>query len=390
MPHALTAQDPADDGEDDDYRRLLQHAQDPRNFEEPSDLGEKADNAVDYGDLSDEDLADDEDENNIASLSVVRGVTNCGSFDDSGTQTQDENEPDLTGGSGPEGDMYDHLFNDDEGPSSPVDLTDADGGIQPIIQHDGANVSFNFDEDVPFTIPAEDLLNDSFQATHAAEQPKFLPVNFSSNDKALSAELQQRELFAMSGSGLGSSQFLPAPPENQEELLATLWPQFERNGVPNWTSMLPSRKARYIGKTPLKAPKPVQPTKVSLEIAADQAKDFTSNFGPSKRSFDDLEQPGLVVIRSASPEKTDADEEIDMDSDYENEVVGGATWQDLQIICADWDIAAPSSPNLMPLQNKTAGDEEDLFRDIDEKLNKQAEGHSAKVVHHKLLCSCIY
>ena len=387
MPHALQDQD--QDLEVEQENRLIAQALDPSNhdFEWTLEPGEKANNAVDYEDLSDDDLAEDEDENNVPSVSVEKVDTNGGSFDDLATQTQEDGLPDLTNGSGPDGDDidFDELFGGDEGPSSPVGLRDADVGVQPIIQQDGAAVSFSFGEDLPYAHPADDPRKDSFtrknETINAGEQPLFRPINFSSNDDAPSKEeLLQRELFAMSSSGFGSYEYPPAPPENQEELLATLWPQFERHAVPRFASLLAPRKARYVGKTPLKTPKPVQPTKVSLDLATDQEKNFKVNSGSGKRTLDDIEQLGMVIIPSASPTKTDSGEDVDMDSDYENEIVGGVTWQDLQIVCADWDIATPISPDPMPTQSTVAGDEEDLFRDIDERWSNQAEGHSAKVL----------
>ena len=391
MPHALVTTD-TQDAQDD---LLIQQALDPESnldFSRDLEPGEKADDAVDYEDLSDDDLADDEDTKPTQSFSIDHLDSNAGSFEDMARPAQEEEDlPELTNGSGPEGDGFDDLFGDV--PSSPVDIGDGQPVTQNTIQPDGMDISFEFEDSGQFADSSQTLPDAQFSTEQkvnpTSSQTIFRPVNFAPKDVALSKEqLLQQQLFAMSGSGIGSAEYPPAPPENQEELLASLWPKYERDTVPRFMDLLPPKQARYVGKTPLKVPKLVQPTKVSLELAPDQEKMFKINATSNKRNREDYEQQGIVLISAAVSADSSGDEDVDIDSDYENEPIGGVTWQDLQIICEDWDIySPPSSPNHSQLTKNELpmGDHDDIFRDIDEVWETQQDKHSAKVIYSRIL-----
>ena len=142
----------------------------------------------------------------------------------------------------------------------------------------------------------------------------------------------------MSRHGMGGSDVLPPPPENPEELLLSLWPKFRRGTILKFIDLLPPKRTRYVAKKPLKRPRPVQPTKVNLELAQDQEKSFRLSSVTSRRIQEDMDRAGVIAITNTTPVERTSDGDEDMESDYEHEPVGGISWQDLQIACEDWDI----------------------------------------------------
>lgn len=370
MPHATEIRD-AQEEEDD---RLIQLALDPDpenainiDFSRELEPGEKADDAIDFGDLSDDDLADEEDEPSVPNA-LSRSAEDDGSFGDLGASTQEECLPELTSGSGNDGDGFDDLFGDDM-PSSPVDLKENSKVVKPAIRSNLLTTSYELEEDEELASSSEVLPDMAASQSHtlsASSDPSmFRSMNFSSKDVALSKEQQiQQALFAMSGSG-AVTDFLPAPPENQEELLASLWPKFERDTIPRFMDLLPSKKARYVGKTLLKKPKPVHPTKVNLDLAVDQEKSFRISSGPSRKTQQEAERQGLVLIPELVSAEKSSDEDLEIDSDFEHEPVGGVTWQDLQIICEDWDTLSStvSSTTEQPSAQDPLMEQDGLFQD---------------------------
>lgn len=385
MPHATEIRD-AQEEEDD---RLIQLALDPDpdnainiDFNRELEPGEKADDAIDFGDLSDDDLADEEDES-AAPSAPSRTVEDDGSFGDLGVLTQEEGLPELTSGSGNDGDGFDDLFGDDM-PSSPVDIKEGTKVVKPVIRPNGLTTSFELEEDEELASSSGVLSglapSQSQKLPASSDASMFRSVNFSSKDAALSKEQQiQQALFAMSGSG-AATDYLPAPPENQEELLASLWPKFERDTTPRFMDLLPPKKARYVGKTLIKKPKPVLPTKLNLELAADQEKSFRISSGLSRKTQEEAERQGLILISELVSAEKSSDDDLEVESDFEHEPVGGVTWQDLQIICEDWDIhssAVPSSPEQSSARDPLM-EQDELFQDMEDDWSEPFGRTSAK------------
>lgn len=361
---------------------LIQQALNPENdfdFDRELEPGEKADDAIDFEDISDDDLAEDEDGKPGESSSATRVDGGGASFEDElQSFTQDE-MPGLTNESVADGDDYDDLFGD--GPSSPVEGVDEQGGKdgEPI------DASFNFVDDL-----FSDPLGPDIPATTTEQEVDipsneslFRPVDFSAKMAAPSREeLLQQELFAMSRNNIGSADHIPAPPENREELLASAWPKFVPDTVPKFMDLLPPKNARYVGKTPLKKPKPLRMTKVNLEIAPDQEKIFRYTTSGAKITPEDYEKQGLIAVVNSDVDHETSEDEMDVESDYENEPVGGFSWQDIQVACANWDIPeAPESPS--PEHKRSADaldtDQDALFQDVDEEWDRQLGMPAAKV-----------
>ena len=383
MPHAT----PPDDLQDEQDALLIHQVLNPDiksgnniDFSVELDPGEKADDAVDFADLSDDDLAEDEDE--VAQEKTLDNHAENGGdiFAQLNEYSQEEELPELTNGSGPDGDGIDDLFGDV--PTSPLGFGDTQIESYSLQEKTEGDISFDFDHDAARqetsgvslktqTIPAQQTIDESSKPTpdEIISAAPEVPISWE--------EQMQRDLFDLSAPG--GKGHLRARPDPQ--LLAREWPDFDPDGVPRFATLLRPKRVRYIGKTPLKAPKPIQISKASLELATDQEKSFRVSYGTAKRAFEEAERPGFVKIPQGTLSEDYSDDDVDMDSDFENEPIGDVTWQDLQIVCEDWDtysLASSMDHNECVLHEDDATD--DLFRGLNEKLENQSGRLSPKVV----------
>ncbi|RDW82633.1 hypothetical protein BP6252_03745 [Coleophoma cylindrospora] len=251
--------------------------------EDVNDRGEKADDAEDFEDISDDDLPEEE-EATVPSGGDLPGLT-----DDTGT-SHDNDLDDLFG----------------EGPDSPT-FEDAE-------MRDGLE---------PSSLSAPVANEEADALSHEESIARLREFNFPSSNEAANQDLS-----------------IPAPAENQAEFVKVLFPAFEEGAILNWNDLLPPKKAHYIPKVPLKEPKPVHPTKVSLEIAPDQEKSFRTA-GPAKsdkrKRAQEAEAKGLVAIIEESSDEGENKEDFEWEAPSRTEKIGRFTWTDLEIICEDWD-----------------------------------------------------
>ena len=385
MPHATPkASEAAEDADFDDVMRQL------NNYEStgPSldflsrdlEVGEKADDAIDYEDFEDDDLP--EEEVMGASAPALPAVddngqdpfANLGSDDAALFGNGDDIFGDQGEGTQAQGDNLDDLFGEDS--FSP-----------PAGQEDHTRGLFE-DEEMPLTTQPVELpplppAPEPMPETPAGDEDEFPDddsiMSDSMNPNELRAWKLQQALFAMSG-----PENPPAPPENHEELLHSLFPMFDRNTLPRWLELIPHKRAIFLGKQPPKPPKPIEPTKVNIELAPEQERTFRTG-QPLKRGLDH-ESLGIVMI-SQSPreeEEEDTSEDIDMgDGDLnEDEVLpGGFTMQDLRTICVDWevkdDLSVTDTDDQPPAQNKDGlldADEEDWLLETETPTKKRKTG----------------
>lgn len=356
MPHATTLHQSGDDHDD----ILIQQFLDTPTIEDPFGLnrdlepGEKADDAVNFEDISDDDLAEDEDVEGERKAQTGGGDQSGASSIGLEAFTQDIDFPVMTNGNGLEDNVYDDdLFG--EGLSSPVETNT--GTVKTRIEQDQNGLS-DFDDS---TSPQAQLVSlPTSPLSREVEVPERVvpgPMTLSFKESPPSKELQrQQELLAMSRHGVSNTDILPAPPENREELLASLWPKFKRDTIPKFMDLLPPKRARYLGKSYPKPPKPISPTKVNLELALDQEKSFKVSSMPNKPITEESNSQGIITIQEEIVVEKNDEGDMDMDSDFENELVRGISWQDLQIICEDWD--TPSAVELI-------GSEQDSSRSRD-------------------------
>ena len=287
-------------------------------LERPLEVGEKAEDAEDYEDISDDDLPEEEDATH--GHGDVPGLT-----DDAGTSND-----------------TDDLFGEGRD-SSPFGDDDHD----PFQQGHQRRLSGDLD------LPSQD-------------EP----------------EVNLREInFPEHYGNANQDPNIPAPAESEEDLLKQSWPGFEPGVVLDWNVLLPPKKAHFIPKVPLKVPKPLNPTKVSLDIAQDQEKSFRSAGSAhteKRKRMLEAEAKGLVAIIEESDEDQIDEDDYDWTPPSQLEPVGGFSFADLEIICDDWEakINPPPREDLLP---------DDLEEEPMDEWEKEILGHSAKrrKVDHK-------
>lgn len=285
----------------------------------PLEIGEKADDAQDFEDLSDDELPEEEEPTH--GHGDVPGLT-----DDAGTSNDTD---DLFGegrDSSPFGDDHDPFQQTHHG----------SGGL---------------------TLPTQDDTEVSFEDLAALNFPEYYgSANQDPN--------------------------IPAPAESEEDLIKQVFPAFQKgvDALP-FNELLPSKNAHYIPKIPTKTPKPINPAKVSLDLAQDQEKSFRSagsaHTGKQKRILE-AEAKGLVPIIEESDKEESDKEDFDWTPASQLERIGGFTFADLDIICEDWDAKINASPQKRALP-------EDLEEEPMDEWDQQILGHSSKrrKVEHK-------
>ncbi|KAK4506749.1 hypothetical protein PRZ48_000482 [Zasmidium cellare] len=131
--------------------------------------------------------------------------------------------------------------------------------------------------------------------------------------------------------------------ETDMELFHTLFPAYEPTEAPKFIELFPPRHVEYKGKVPIKPPKAVIPTKLSLDLLQDQERSFKSTTVQHKPGQESTFNNSIITIGNAVAAGGDSDDDLDSNSLDENEFIGGLSMQDLHFICQDWDIASEDS-----------------------------------------------
>ncbi|KAB5578409.1 hypothetical protein GE09DRAFT_1089524 [Coniochaeta sp. 2T2.1] len=133
---------------------------------------------------------------------------------------------------------------------------------------------------------------------------------------------------------------IPAPPESNADLVKLQWPEFNENAILNFNELFRAKPAYWIAKKPTKPPKPLVPTKLSLEVENDQEKQFRIP-GPATvpvwQKIRDAEARGLVCLEEPEPVEPADLEIFNFDADSDSELVGGHTLRDFETLCDDWE-----------------------------------------------------
>lgn len=318
-------------------KQLLEQQDNPHeggglDLSRPLELGEKADDAEDFEDISDDDLPEEED------ATTGAPPDNEGFGDDFGTSND-----------------TDDLFGDDDmRGSSPFEGAERSGGLPMPNTSDTSPSAGGSFLAMPSSKPTPTETVEELRALNFDPEPQ--PADEANQDLSI-----------------------PAPAENTEELVKQIWPDFQKGVTINWNELLPPKKAYYIPKQPLKAPKTVNPTKVSLDLCADQEKGFRTagSAHPSKeqRIQNSLANGVLPIVEEETDEAT-AEEDLNWDQPSPADNIGGVSWTDLQLICDDWesriDAVAPEVED-RPAPEVTYDDaDEDWFKDM------ELDGHRAK------------
>ncbi|KAF1808467.1 hypothetical protein P152DRAFT_462461 [Eremomyces bilateralis CBS 781.70] len=322
---------------DQDFERVLADLNNPDGgayefMSRDLEAGEKADDAVDFEDISDGSLADEEEQPRQADL-----------------------DNDL-----------DDLFND--APTSPADeniTTGATGTVQLGSDSvegapDGGVPSFISDADLFGEEPIEPEehetpIVETTESTETLDAPQFRPIDFSGARAASVDDLddvddavrEQYELFrdaqdrmkrATSGTRLIDR---VGETLTDNEALELLWPNFDPDEVPRFATLIPQKRAFYPQKVPPKPPKAVHPSKLSLELAADSERLFKLP-GPAKETNPERRREYAEIMGLHLVEDEIIEEESEDGLDYEdidwNEDVGGVKMRDLAVVCQDWDL----------------------------------------------------
>ena len=306
------------------------------NFTEKQlDQSGKADDAIDFEDIGDEDLMSDDEIKGEpdTGLSQIPGLTEDGVA---------SNEPDG----------FDDLFGDEGGvddlpPSSPPPdtrtLPDAERSSHVDIGAEDIKTEANADMDVDVDVDA------SRSSVPAALSAAPADANVTDDDwKNMSFEekfklnFPQQEESSVSAWVTEQSHHqdisVPAPPQNVDELLEQKFPSFEPHKILFFRELFQEWPAEFVYKGPPKSPPALVPTKLELEIDGDAAKLFrlsentiaATQKRPQQQygETDDWNRMGSVAMEPVEPMS---------DTEDEDEPVGGYSLGEIATVCDDWD-----------------------------------------------------
>jgi hypothetical protein len=328
MPHATEDWEREQAADDDLINQLLagsgQGNDDLAKLEEEmqnGQSGEKADNAVDYEDISDDDLPDEVDGESEAMLANGHG------------QEQTEQPDNEVWGDGDGG--FDDLFGDGE---MDLDLPSADPAFNGATQPDSQQ---------PNTLE-DDLFGDGqeFMPDEEPTQPtQPAEIDEAELDPATRAQLALFEAAAkerndrLARGGLDVEAVVVDVPVSHQDKIDAYFLDFDRDEILNPTQMFMRRRAHYLNKAPTKVPAKVQPTRPTVELDADQERSFKLTSAPQsrKRTNEEANDLGLLFIHRDERAEQDSDDNLDIVSLHDEDMIGGVSMQDLRVLCEDWD-----------------------------------------------------
>lgn len=285
----------------------------------------KADDAIDYEDISDDELPPEEE---------AAGGSGSGREDGNADDDAMEDGGDLLAGLADEdGNDLDDLFGDmdDAGSVAGGDLPDVEGVDLAAAAAGGAPEGMDFE----------------------LERALFGDAGFSDSDVGMmdvdtSAQAHQQQLMMMNTI------------EAKEARARQVFPDFEPHKVLSFSSMF-KPKPGMLQLGPGKVPKVCIPTKPTIEMAPDDANMF-NKAGHAVTRLSPTTKPAIVAVQPPSEET----EEMDVDDKEDDEDKDFATFDaDLELACDDWESkieAASKTPPLSPPTNTE--DELDEYDDI--------------------------
>jgi len=377
MPHAVEEADrPIQDGlqteqerENDLINQLLGGSQnildefDGRDL----DIGEKAEDAEDYEDIADDDLADEEEPTSTtASQAAPPHVKQevIDGFGDLFEEAAGQGQADKGDG----GDDFDDLFGANDEPPSPKLEKDQLASAKNLSAHNALDALFSRAQQER-SASVESLLGqqDEQQEQAAVEEEESGEEDEETREQRLLFQQarEEREQRIRRADNRGE---LPPPAESRDELFSLVWPQFEPKEAPRFGELLPGKKAYYLSKTPLKPPKPVHPTKLSLEIQQDQEKSFKLT-AAAPIAFHarqaEAEARGLIWIEDTDAVAEVSEDEQQLASVDDTEAIAGVSWQDFVTLCEDWDIP-DSNSSILDIEIDEKEQEKDTFDMFDD------------------------
>lgn len=280
--------------------------------------GEKADDAIDYEDIDDDDLPDEEPTQDVSAdltTDLLPGI-------------EDNTLDDLDD---------DDLF----GPSSPV-LQVHDAQPLPSPSKPSEKPALEADQDLDLASEHED---DDTQDISML-QPEL--------DEVEDAQYRlQLALFAQSGRDIPTTE-----QENIEEWLKLEFPGFKRDEAPYFNKLFPPRPQKWQAKTPAKPPKPVRPAKVHLEIEQDQKTAFNSALPLTEAEL------ASDLVTTQEPTAVNEAEDSTDESDLDEPLPGGLTMEDLEFICTEFDTlshVAASDDETHEIRPRVVSSDDEMF-----------------------------
>jgi hypothetical protein len=281
--------------------------------------GEKAPDAVDYENISDDDLPEEEE----ASTGIAS--------DEEGMQMMQSSAP-LQAAADEDGE-------------------EEDGNLDYLFGPDPDMEPAESRED---SVPSNETPLPSTELTAAPAAPQDDPDDDGDDGDQDPEYREQLALFKAAGRG-GHDHNAPALPKTSPEEFERVWPNFEPDKPPRFFSLVPRKRAYFVPKVPLKEPKVMKIDKINLDIAVDQEKSFrlpaTAVTLKNARQLED-EPNGLIYITDDAEEQRQSDENVDLenlDSFDDHEMIGNVSWNDLTIACENWDLPDAASESTISI-----------------------------------------
>ncbi|KAK5132763.1 hypothetical protein LTR08_008648 [Meristemomyces frigidus] len=381
MPHATSDETMGDTDEQEAIQRYLQ-GQGPEGGADgfsgrEINQGDKAENAIDYEDISDlDDLPDEEEATHTpddADADVLANGNSNGfgdlqdlSYANGIHQTNDQHSDGLLFGE-EVGDEFNDLFSDRT--SSP-ELARQPPHVQAPTptQRKPGGLALPSKSGLALPVFSGSLRQTQPSQPPRVRQPQYSPASLSpppfgedgysqmspasmaesededdgETDKAV---LAQRKLLRQAKQKFAGQDVAEDQEEVDMDVFYTLFPGYEEGQNPRFVELFPPRAVQYRGKVPLKPPKPVLPTKLSLDLLPDQERIFKSA-APAKAGADAGYGSNIVIFpQHAAPDDEDGSD-ADLSADDAN-LVGGMKFDDFALICEDWDVASLDATSLV-------------------------------------------
>jgi len=360
MPHAVNADDLQKQQDDAEIARLFSNDDYGRQdndldfLNRELEVGEKADDAEDFEDIGDDDLASEgeegvESKDNDEDLKDFQNDTPVDINDED--NAVDNDDDDLFGDEGnlftPIHDAEPHLRSAHNEPDHTRTVLSKKSSDSNIHQESGVG---DLGSDDDGSLAGQD---ENETAEVAVEEDDDLEMD--------DVVALQRALFARAARR--NSHEPPDAPETDMDLFFSIWPSYNPETSARFVELFPPVPGTFNWRVPLKPPKVLQLTKLNLEIAADTERSFRQvNSTTTKRNLLDpvLGQSNLVKAIAPETEVYDKDgEDVCADNDDDCDEVAGVSWADIELACCDWDVA--SSEDEAPTRRRKSPFAQDGF-----------------------------
>lgn len=295
----------------------------------------KVDDAVDYEDISDDDLLPDEEP---ASTAPGAGDEDADGEDEL-FDLMNEGEGGAAGGA--LGDELDDLFGDMDPMSDPP----VNGGDLDMDLPMGMSLDFG-DGTVPLV---------SVDGVPVADGGQLMLPSGSQGSFFRDIDFGMSPGVDIMGDHSGGQRNEPSP----QDLVKQYFPDFEPHKILSFNSLFKSKPAT-LSTTLTKQPKVCVPTKVNLEMAPDDQTLFSKATTVAGKVHLEREERGIVIIPPVI-EEVDSDGEEEKE-DGEDARRDASFERDLVLACDDWDSkidAILATPPPSPVQPKREYDEDD-------------------------------